>query len=351
LHAIPRTMDCLDSVVCRHCVGSGSPHLHMASIYKLPSGLWRAQVARSGVRKSATFDSKRAAQLWAADLEAELMSGKRGEWPRRTVAQALDKYAQEVSPRKRGGRWEIYRINAFKREPWAALWMTDLAPQHIADWRDRRVAVHKPESVRRDMTLLSSILTTAAKEWRWIPASVMPDVRKPDPGQPRTRLPGWRELRKVLRVCGYVTGQAPATPRAEVAYLALLALRTAMRKGELIGLRPADVDTARSVAYLRLTKNGDARAVPLSAKAVRLLNGLGPRMFTVTGPSASGIWRRACNRAGVEDLRLHDARAGALTSMSKRVDALTLARVSGHKNLSMLLTYYRASPEEIAKRL
>jgi integrase len=323
----------------------------MASIYKLPSGLWRAQVARSGVRKSATFDTKRAAQLWAADIESELRSGKRAEWPRRTVAQALDRYAEEVSPRKRGARWEIYRINAFKREPWAALWMTDLAPQHIADWRDRRMMVHKPESVRRDMTLLSSVLTTAVKEWRWIPASVMPDVRKPAPGQPRKRLPGWRELRRVLRACGYVTGQAPEAPRQEVAYLALLSLRTAMRRGELLGLRPADVDLSRSVAMLPLTKNGTARAVPLSSKAARLIRALGPKLFTVGGPSASGIWSRACARAGVVNLTLHDSRAGALTSMARRVDVLTLARVSGHKNVSQLLTYYRASPEEIAKRL
>ncbi|MDV7398319.1 hypothetical protein RZS08_43345, partial [Arthrospira platensis SPKY1] len=52
------------------------------------------------------------------------------------------------------------------------------------------------------------------------------------------------------------------------------------------------------------------------------------------------------------DLHFHDARATALTLLARRVDVLTLARISRHKDLSLLMrVYYRDTPEEIAKRL
>jgi len=46
-----------------------------------------------------------------------------------------------------------------------------------------------------------------------------------------------------------------------------------MRAGEIVGLRRQDI-TGR-VAHLPETKNGDARNVPLSSEAVRLLEALG----------------------------------------------------------------------------
>lgn len=45
-------------------------------------------------------------------------------------------------------------------------------------------------------------------------------------------------------------------------------------------------------------------------------------------------------------------RASALTWLSRRYDVMTLARISRHKNLAVLLqSYYRETPEQIANRL
>ena len=84
----------------------------MAAFSKLPSGLWRAQVARNGTRRSASFATKSAAQQWAVKIEAELLAHKRGTIPRKTVAEALEKYRDEVSPSKRGERWALPRLRS-----------------------------------------------------------------------------------------------------------------------------------------------------------------------------------------------------------------------------------------------
>jgi hypothetical protein len=42
----------------------------------------------------------------------------------------------------------------------------------------------------------------------------------------------------------------------------------------------------------------------------------------------------------------------ALTSLARKVDVMTLARISGHKDLRILMnTYYRETAEQIAARL
>ncbi len=55
---------------------------------------------------------------------------------------------------------------------------------------------------------------------------------------------------------------------------------------------------------------------------------------------------------GIDGLHFHDARAEALTRLSRRMDVLTLSRISGHSDLSILSnTYYRESAADIAARL
>ena len=323
----------------------------MANFSKLPSGLWRAQVARKGVRKSATFKHKSSAQQWAAQVEAEILDGKVTPATGHTVRDALERYAREVSPAKRSGENEVKRLAAFSREPWAAKPLSQLTPDDMGKWRDRRLKVVQAESFRRDVNTLSAVLNTCCKEWGWLSANPLSKVRKPPAGKPRSRLPGWRDIRKVCRACGYFTGSAPDTYTGQLAYLLLLSLRTAMRKGEMLGLEAQDVSLSRRVAVLRETKNGDRREVPLSRKAVRLLQPLMPDLFSVSSASADSLWRKVCARAGVEDFHLHDARAAALTSMASRVDVLTLARISGHRDVRMLSRYYRATATQIADML
>ncbi|WP_161728038.1 tyrosine-type recombinase/integrase [Methylibium sp. T29] len=63
------------------------------------------------------------------------------------------------------------------------------------------------------------------------------------------------------------------------------------------------------------------------------------------------LFRKARKTAGLEGFTFHDARATALTRMAKKVDVLQLARISGHKDIKMLMVYYRETSADIAKNL
>ena len=74
-------------------------------------------------------------------------------------------------------------------------------------------------------------------------------------------------------------------------------------------------------------------------------------LFDLRGPSLDALFRKARAMAGLEGFTFHDARATALTHLSRRVDVLTLARISGHRDLRMLMVYYREADRSIADRL
>jgi integrase len=74
--------------------------------------------------------------------------------------------------------------------------------------------------------------------------------------------------------------------------------------------------------------------------------------FTVSSASLDALFRKARDRLLLEDLHFHDSRAEALTRLARKVDVMTLARISGHKDLRTLMeTYYRESASDIAARL
>lgn len=309
------------------------------------------QVARHGVRKSETFPTKAEGRAWAEKIEAEIVDGKRGKYPRKTVRDAFERYAEEVSVTKRTAGKEELRLAAFGRELWAEKWLVDLTPDDLGKWRDLRLKAVQGESIRRDLVVMSAVFNHCIKEWKWMGTNPVSDMRWPAKGKPRTRLPKWREIRRICRACGYVTGKPPVNKTGEIAYIFLVSLRTAMRKGEILGLAPDDVNLSSRVAVLHETKNGDRREVPLSRRACRLLSVVHPAMWTISSASLDALWRKICARVGVEGLHFHDARAAALSSMARKVDVLTLSRISGHRDINQLSVYYRTTPSQIADML
>ena len=320
----------------------------MASIKPMAGGKWRAQVARSGVRKSKVFPSKQAAKDWAARQEYLILNSAEIA-SRATFGEVMNRYASEVSPSKRGERWEIIRLKKLGTYDIAKIAISDLQPQDFAKWRDARLRDVSPGSVNREMVLMSAVMTVARKEWGLIDRNPLSDVRKPAKPPPRERLATKEELDALAISAGQ--DLANATARAFHAFL--FATETGMRAGEIVGLTWANVSIVDRIAHLPKTKNGTARSVPLSSEAVRLLEAL-PRVDPVFGLDSKqldALWRKLRDRAAVSDLTFHDSRHMAITALAQKLDVLDLARMVGHRNVSQLLAYYNASAIDIAKKL
>ena len=335
----------------------------MASYTKTAKG-WRVQVARKGVRLSRTFVTKKAAELWAAEQERAIIDGEVSRYPRKTVREALDRYAEEVSPTKGSGKQEAVRFHALARDfpDLAGKLMADVTPADIAAWRDAMLKRVTPGSVKRMANSLRAVWTLAHREWGWCGESPFGKVTMPSDNPARDRLAGWREIRAILRRCDYVTGHPPVSGLQNVAWAFLVALRTGMRAAEILRLQVGDV--SGSVATIRQHKTahltGKPRLVPLTPQGARLLRELAayadarrrPGLFAISSASLDAQFRKVTAALLVQDLHFHDSRRTALTHLSRRVGPMDLAKISGHRNLSILLNvYYGVTAQDIAARL
>ncbi|MEX3924370.1 tyrosine-type recombinase/integrase [Paraburkholderia sp. BR10936] len=336
----------------------------MASITPYKDG-WRAQIAIKGVRDSRTFRTQREARAWAASREHEIrLQSTQSPGERYTVRDMLERYEREVSSTKKGARSESLRIaSLLKNFPdFAALKLADVRTPDLAAWRDARLRDVSPASVNRDINWLRNAFSVARKEWHWMEGNPWEGFRLPVDGPPRDRRVTSLEVKLICRQLGYRTGVAPVTLSQETALAFLVALRTAMRAGEVLSLGAGNLDLTKRVARVNHKMQhltGRPREVPLTRHAARLLRPVAARdrCFTVTSASMEALFRKARGRLAalypdIAGLHFHDTRAEALTRLARRVDVMTLAKISGHMDLRTLQnTYYRESAADIAARI
>lgn len=309
---------------------------------------WFAEVYKKGERDSKTHRTKAEAAAWALEREAEL-TGKK--LPDKTLKEALLRYADEVATTRPGERWEVLRCRSIARMDVAKRRIGELDATHMAGWRDDRLKVVSPATVRREIAFLRSVFDVARREWRWMRINPLDDVRRPAPPPSRKRRVAAEEIDRVTMALGY-DGGVPETVSQRVALCFLFALETAMRSGEIVGMTWADL-SPKSVR-LPKTKNGDEREVPLSRRAREILSLLprdGARVFGLNDAIRDALFRKGRDSAKVENLHFHDSRAEAIWRLSKKLDVMELARMIGHRDLRSLLIYYRTTAAELADQL
>lgn len=324
----------------------------MASIQQTSKG-YRAQVFVRGVRDSQVFRTKREAAAWASARETQLrLDSTRPEAERHTLREAMERYRDEVSPAKRGVRWEQVRLNAFCRRPMALLRLSEVTPAVLAAWRDDRLASVSAGAVLREMTLMRSVLEQCRREWGWLTINPLQDVRRPREPDHRQALIHWRQIRSMLRAMGWSPRCKVRSVGQAVACAFLLALRTGMRAGELTGMRWGQVMGDHVV--LPITKTVP-RHVPLSRGARRVIRQMvgwdESVVFGLTAATLDALFRKYRKRRGFEGFTFHDSRHVAATILARKLDVLDLCRMFGWSDPKQAMVYYNPTAATIARRL
>ena len=316
---------------------------------KRDGSVWRHRVMVKGKRVSGTFSTKAAALAWEAAQRIEIVEGS-ASGKGKTVRDALERYELEVSKKKRSHANEAKRLAWFRESSIADKKMSEIKPADIAAWRDERLKSVKGSTVTRDLNIISHVFTVARREWGWITSSPTRDVERPPSPPHRDRRISEKEIDLICLQLGWdrLKSTTPTTKQHRVALAFLFAIETAMRAGEICGLAKNDV--SGRVARLHMTKNGQSRDVPLSARAIEIWK-MVPDGFDLNTAILDALFRKAKKNAGIEGLTFHDTRHEAITRLAQKIDVLDLARMVGHTNVRMLLTYYNPTAEDIASRL
>lgn len=311
----------------------------MAYIQKLNvSGKWQAQIQRNGIRSSKSFDAKREAQAWAMEQEGKAKRARVGG--NKTFGDAVDKYLEAVSSKKDGEVWERRRLAVMREYFGGDAELLEIDTPQIAQWRDDRLTKVSASTVVREANLLRNLFAVARKEWKWMDHSPFDGVKLPKENEPRHQIWTWRLIRRVLRA--QRTGK---TREMQDAFH--IALRTGMRLGEVLQA-PENFDSARQVVTLKTKTEGRAQ-IPIGRIAAKLL---ARPAFEVGSNEGSVLFSKLCRELMIEGLTFHDTRGTALTHLAKKVDVLVLAKISRHKNLSLLSNvYYRETADSIARKI
>ena len=316
----------------------------MAYIDKNQRGKWVAQINRNGQRFSKSFATKREAQAWAMEQEAKAKREREGQGF--TFGDAVTKYSAEVSSKKDGAVWEKRRLNAMLAHFGADTELVEIDTPQVAQWRDKRLQTVSGSTVVREANILRNLFNVARDEWKWMKHSPFAGARLPEENQPRQTVWGWRDIRRVLR--------APRVGKtAEMQIAFHIALRTAMRLGEVLAA-PQNFDGNKKVVTLvsvvGARKTEQVSRIPIGRIASKLL-AVQPS-FTVEANEGSVLFSKLCRELLIKGLTFHDTRATALTHLAKKVDVMTLAKISRHKDLNLLMnTYYRPKASDIAKTI
>lgn len=310
----------------------------MASIRKRGSK-WRAEVRAKSVYKTKSFIHRETAVKWARDIEVGL---ERNDTPGTTklVSDALQKYLTDVTPTKKGARWERVRVTKFLTYPICKKRLVDTKPSDFVEWRDKRLIKVSQASVRREMGLWSAVFSTCVTEWEWIAENPLKKVRKPQNSKPRDRILSDKEQGCLCEILGLYG------PHGETSRLMQLGIETGMRLGEMIGL-DAKRDVFTDYAVIQDSKNNESRKVPLTKKARKLI-GDG---FTISVDYASRLFREATRKAKIPNAKFHDTRHTAATRLARKLDLLDLCRMFGWKDPRHAMVYYNPHASELAQRL
>jgi integrase len=339
----------------------------MATFEQRDSGWWQAKIRRKGQpNQSKTFQFKVDAEAWARDVENKMDRGifvDRSEAEQTTFGKLIDRFEKEFAPHH-------YKVREDKKEAWRfqiARLKDELGDYSLAVLDQRLVAKYRDQrlkgkgedrpavgesTVRKELYMLSKVIDFGQTECGiTLPRGNPVDkIRKPSDGKARDRRLTTDEWKKVEAQCRK-SRNIYLWPAVE------LAVETCARQGELLALTWRHVNLKRKLAHLPETKNGEARSVPLSPRAVAVLEAL-PRSISgevipVQRMTLYHVFAAALKRAGVSEFTFHDLRHEGLSRLAERGDfsVLEMAAVSGHKTLQMLKRYTHLQAEKLADKL
>jgi integrase len=337
----------------------------MATITKLPSGKFRAQIRRQGVYRAQTFSRKLDAQVWAAELERAIESGSsRGTIQPSAgmlLSDLIEAYTRQAKV-SRAAELALLQIGrSIGQTP-----VRQLNALHVFDWIQQRQGDGlKTASILRSLGRFSRLLQWARDIKNIdIDAGIVLEARhklvrhNPTPSRHRDRIPTPAELARLQE--HFSQAYAGSLPLCD---LMNFALASAMRLGEICRISFEDVDWERHTVVVRDRKDpkykiGNHQTIPLLPDAMAIVearrNGMPPqgRIFPVRAETVSATWFNTTRRLGIEDLTFHDLRHAAITDLFRKgLGIPEVALISGHRSWRELKRYTQLTAQDVLAKL
>ena len=195
------------------------------------------------------------------------------------------------------------------------------------------------------MACLSSMFSTAMKEFEWMNENPCRLLSKLPENNARVRFLDDDERERLLEACR-------ASSNKSLYLVVVLSLATGCRKNEIFSLRWDQIDLINGAIKVEDSKNNCTRFAPLKNHALDLIREHSkvrridtPLVFPSRKNPQKPIdfrkpWEKALAKAGIEDFRWHDLRHSCASYYAMNgATPRELAELLGHKTLQMVQRY------------
>ena len=325
--------------------------------------VYRAQLQVAKQRFSATFERKTDIRDWEAEIRRTFTLNRSTFTNfnnRRTLTDAINRYREAVlsQPERAKTLRDRHHHLLWWENEIGAVRLIEITTSLISECKERlansstkHCKRRSPATVNRYLSSLSHLLSIAKKEWQWIPSNPAADVSKFREPVSRIRYLRNEEIERLRCACR-------KSRNRNLELIFLIAIATAMRRGEILSLRYEDINLSTRTISVKKTKNGLSRAVPISdplyphLEKVKKDNKdstslLFPSPNNAQRPvSIKQAWSSALASAGIENYRFHDNRHTAASYLAMSgASLIQIAEVLGHKTLAMVQRYAHLSAQ------
>lgn len=315
----------------------------MATIRRLQSGKWNAQVRQDGkLVCSSTHARREDAEAWGKHRQAALRSGHS------KFIDAGYAYCHEVLERKPSQLLAFNRIDRICKVSSMQKSMDEITLQDVNAFKRDRLDQVSQTTCRDELMMIRRVFSWYIEECFARTGEKMENpcdlLRIPRPSKPRDRVVTKTELDLLL------SAMSP-----QMALIVELAYETAMRRGEILKLRPMDLSLEQQFLRVVDGKEG-SRDVPLTRRAVELLeralaSSMTPNLplFDVAPYSVTQAVRRAREAVGLDsNVRFHQLRHSRITEVARKgLNLSQIMMVSGHRDIRSVQRYTHLNVKDV----
>jgi integrase len=325
------------------------------------SSVWWMSFSASGrqYRRSSETEDKDLARRILKSIEGKVVEGKWFDRPQSIkMNEVIDKYMQEISPFKKASHGRNLQLAAHLKKFFGNMMLEEVKAPVLSRYKAQRLQTItrkgtpvSPDTVRKELGFLRQIFYVAIDEWEYCKENPVRKVMK--------RLP--KEERRVRYVLPEEAQKLAFTLPAWLRPLIVTACQTGLRKSNLINLTMDQVDFSANRIIIGRTKNGDPLGITMTStvratliESIRSRKVASPYVFCddrgkkFTRHQVSMSFKRACERAGIENLRFHDLRHDFATLMLRKRGRLAEVQYAlGHKDPRMASRYTHLIPDDL----
>ena len=326
-----------------------------------------AQVRRKGFKTLVkSFRTRTEAKKWGRAVERDWDQGKYIDYSEAqgfTLGEVMQRYIREDKHKQiKSWRMHEFRIAILLKDTISDTNLLRLSSKHLSEFKDRKRKEVGPSTWNKYLSLISVVIDTARRDWGiYLPNNPVRNADREREPRPRDRTLVDDEYERLLQACDQMKQvrfrRGDTAIHLYLKSMIIFSVETAIRQGELLAMRYDQFNFDKRTLHIPETKNGEPRTIPLSTKAIKVIQSVPRRIdgkvFPLSCDSLKFWFGEAKREAKISGFRWHDLRRYACSLLfEKGLSVPELQLVSGHKDPRVLLNTYTAlSAEKIAIKL